>query len=478
MAEKLKILFTASEVDPFIKTGGLADVAGSLPQALKEMGHDVRVVLPEYSQLDDEYKNEMKHITDFQTEIVWRDKYVGVNKLENEGVPSYFIDNKYFFNRPSLYENDDKYLQFTYFTRAVLEMLPKIGFKPDIIHFNDWQTGLLALFLDDNYRKYNFYRDIKTLYTIHNLRYQGQFSPEIIDDILGIDHWHWDSGNIRNNGLVNFMKAGIFYADKINTVSKTYSEEIKYPYFGEGLDYALRMRSRDLTGIVNGISYKKFNPEDDNDIYYNYNKDNLVDKYKNKEMFQKEMGLPQKSGIPLIGIVTRLVEQKGIDLIRTIFAELIEEDMQFVVLGTGQKKYEDFFSEMSDRYPEKFAAKIKYDAALAQKFYAGLDLFLMPSRFEPCGLSQLISMRYGTIPVVKETGGLQDTVEPYDEFVDGGYGFSFANFNADDMLYTIRRALSFYHRPDIWEKLVKRAMSQDFSWKNSAKKYVELYRNL
>ncbi|MFW6266168.1 MAG: glycogen synthase GlgA [Halanaerobiales bacterium] len=479
MSRKLKILFVASEVEPFVKSGGLADVAGSLPQALRQMGHDTRVVLPEYGIMDDNFKRELEHVINFNTTVVWRNEYVGVNKLDNEGVPTYFIDNKYFFNRPTMYENDDKEVQFTFFNRAVLEMLPKIDFKPDIIHFNDWQTGIMALLLKDNYKRYNFYQDIKTVYTIHNLRYQGKFSYKIIEDVLGVDHWHWYSGNIRHDGLVNFMKAGILYADKITTVSETYAEEIKNPYYGEGLDYVLRMRDEDLNGIVNGISYDKFNPETDSSIYYNYNLENLEGKKKNKLKLQQEMDLPKREGIPLVGIISRLVEQKGLDLVVAVLEEaLYKEDMQFVLLGTGQRKFEEFFREMSLKYPEKVSTEIKYDAKLAQKIYAGSDMLLMPSRFEPCGLSQLISMRYGTIPIVRETGGLNDTVEPYDEFEDRGYGFSFANFNAHDMFYTMRRAFSFYRKKEVWQKLIKRAMKLDFSWNNSANKYNDLYQNL
>ena len=479
MPEKLKILFVTSEADPFVKTGGLADVSGSLPQALRKKGHDVRVVLPEYCIMDDKYKKKLEHITDFNIQIVWRNEYAGVNKLSNNGVPTYFIDNKYFFNRSTLYENDDKDVQFTFFNRAVLEMLPEIDFQPDIIHFNDWQTGILALLLADNYRQFDFYEDIKTLYTIHNLRYQGQFNPRIISDVLGINYWHWNSGKIRHNGMVNFMKAGIFYADKINTVSKTYAQEIKTSYFGEGLDYALRMRSPDLQGIVNGISYDKFNPAKDPDIYYNYDKNEIKDKYKNKEGLQKEFGLDINKDIPMIGIVTRLVEQKGIDLIIEIIEEVLnKENIQFVLLGTGRKKYEMFFENLAQKYPKKVGVKITYDAKLAQRMYAGLDMFLMPSKFEPCGLSQLISMRYGTIPIVKETGGLKDTIIPYNEYEDTGFGFSFANFNAHDLMYTIRRAVYFYTKIDTWSKLIKRAMKQNFSWKHSAQEYLKLYSSL
>ena len=474
----MKILFVSSEVAPFAKTGGLADVAGSLPQEIKAKGHDIRVVMPEYSQISDEYKLQFEHILHFKTNVVWRNEYVRINKMENDGIPVYFVDNKNYFNRGSMYENGDKDEQFAFFARAVLEFLPKIDFKPDIIHCNDWQTGPISIMLADNYRQYDFYRDIKTVFTIHNLRYQGQFSPRTLYDVLGVDEGHWFSGKIRHNGLVNYMKMGIMYADIVTTVSKTYAREIKTVYFGEELDYALKLRENNLYGIVNGISYKQFNPETDNNIYYNYNCDNLQAKYKNKECLQREMGLPVNKKIPVISMVTRLVEQKGLELIEEVIDELMQSNIQFILLGTGQPEYEGFFREKAAEYPEKLVANIKYDFALAQRIYAGSDIFLMPSRYEPCGLGQLISMRYGTLPVVKETGGLNDTVSSYNVETGKGYGFSFSDFDAHDMLYTLRRAIYFYNQSDVWEKLVKRAMNQDFSWKHSAKEYIKLYEQL
>lgn len=475
---KLKILYVASEVEPFIKTGGLADVAGSLPQEIRNMGYDIRVVLPQFKQIPDQYRNKAEHVTHFYTRVSWRSEYVGINKIINERVPTYFVDNEYFFARPWVYDSNDKHIQFTFFCRAVLDFIKEIGFKPDIIHCNDWQTGPLMLLLEDQYRDKKFYKDIQTVFTIHNLSYQGRFDFYIIDDVLGVDRLHWETGNIQHDGQINFMKMGIMYADLINTVSRTYAEEIKNTYFGEGLDYALRLRESDLTGIINGINYDSFNPETDDRIYYNYNKDNLEEKRLNKECLQEEMGLPENKNVPLIGVISRLVEQKGFELITAVFDELMKEDLQFVLLGTGEEKYEDFFKEVCVKYPKKAATAIKYDSGLAQKIYAGADIFLMPSRFEPCGLSQLISMRYGTIPVVRETGGLKDTVKPYNPNESTGYGFNFKTFNAHDMLYAVKRACSYYNDQVVWNKLMKRAMNQDFSWKNSAQKYIEFYNNL
>ncbi|HKL12956.1 MAG TPA: glycogen synthase GlgA [Halanaerobiales bacterium] len=478
MSDKLKILFVSPEVSPFIKTGGLADVAGALPRELKKRGHDVRVVLPEYKKIPDRFVMDFEHVTDFRMKMVWRDKYVGVNKLIYKDVPTYFIDNKYYFFRESIYENGDKGEQYAFFSRAVLEMINKIDFKPDIIHCNDWQTGPLSLMLKDNYQIYDFYRDIRTVFSIHNLAYQGKFDPSIVGDVLGVSNYHLTSGNIRHNNMVNFMKTGIMYSDIINTVSETYAEEIKNEYYGEDLDYILRMRDNDLYGILNGIDYEEFNPATDDRIYYNYDKENLDNKYKNKLSLQKDMNLKPDEDVPVISIITRLVEQKGIDLLPPIIDELMQQDLQFIILGTGQPQYEDFFRYISSRYPDKISANIKYDAKLAQKIYAGSDMFLMPSRFEPCGLGQLISMRYGTIPIIKETGGLKDTVIPYNEYEDTGYGFTFSDYNAHDLFYTVQRALSFYNEGDVWEELVKRVMVQDYSWEKSARKYEDLYSKL
>ncbi|WP_018247626.1 glycogen synthase GlgA [Orenia marismortui] len=476
--KKLKVLFVSSELSPFIKTGGLADVAGALPKELKKLVHDVRVVMPQYSQIPSKYIQNLEHLIHFRTRVVWRNEYVGVNKLDNKGIITYFIDNKSYFHRDNIYENEDKYLQFAYFCRAVLEMLPKINFKADIIHCNDWHTGPLSIMLKDNYQKYNFYKDIKTVYTIHNLRYQGVFSRRILEDVLGIDHKYWDLGVIEHDNCINYMKMGIEASDLITTVSNTYAKEIKTAEYGEGLDYVMRMNGDDLYGILNGISYKDNDPAVDNRIYSNYDIDNLEGKYENKIKLQEEMGLPQKADIPVIGLISRLVDQKGLDLIALVIDELMQEDIQLVMLGTGSFKYEEMFKEMSRLYPNKVAANIKYDATLAQKIYAGSDMFLMPSKFEPCGLGQLFSLRYGTIPIVRETGGLKDTIQSYNEVNGEGNGFSFTHYNEKDMLYTIKRAISFYYKREVWRKMVENAMKNDFSWTNSAERYIELYNKL
>ena len=474
----LKILFVSSEVVPFVKTGGLADVAGFLPQEIKEQGHDIRVVMPEYTRhIDDQYLMESEHITYFNTKVAWRNEYVGVNKLDNKGVPTYLIDNKEKFDRENLYENPDKHVQFAYFCRAVIEMLPKIDFQPDIIHCNDWQTGPLGAMLKTQYQDYDFYKNIQTIYTIHNLRYQGQFGLEILDDTLALD----DSllPKIEHENQINYMKAGISFADAVNTVSKTYADEIQTPYFGEGLDYVLRYRKHDLYGIVNGIDFDEYNPATDDRIYANFDSDDLAGKKENKLKLQEEMGLPKDEDIPVISIISRLVPQKGLDLIKSAIDELLQEDIQFVMLGTGNQEYEDMFREIEARYPNKVAANIKYDASLAQKIYASSDMFLMPSQFEPCGLGQLFSLRYGTIPIVRETGGLNDTIESYNEYTGEGNGFSFSDYNAEDMLYTIKRALNYYNNePEVWKELVKKAIDSDYSWYNSAQEYISLYNKI
>ncbi|MFW5976387.1 MAG: glycogen synthase GlgA [Bacillota bacterium] len=476
MSDKLKILFVAPEIAPYVKTGGLADVVSSLPKALQAKGHDVRSVMPEYAQIEDKYFKKTEHLMHFETKVGWRQEYTGINYL-NQDIPTYFVDNKYLFSRPSLYENGDRYLQFAFFCRSVLKMLKKIDFKPDIIHTHDWQTAPLSLMLDDNYED-KFYADIDTVFTIHNLAYQGKFEEKILYDVLDVDEEYWYYGDIRHDGLINYMKSGIMTADKITTVSKTYADEIKYPYFGEGLDYALRMRNDDLIGIVNGINYREFNPATDNRIYKKYDKNNIEKKFENKLRLQKEFDLKSDKEIPLMGVISRLVSQKGFELLLHIFDELMQEKVQFILLGTGQSEYEDRFLEMGRRYPEKTSINIKYDAELAQKIYAGSDMFLMPSRYEPCGLSQLIALRYGTIPVVRETGGLKDTVARVNEDGSRGFGFSFSNFNAHELLFEIKRGLKMFKNKDIWENIIFKAMSQDYSWQKSADKYLNLYYDL
>lgn len=476
--KKKKILFVASEADPFIKTGGLADVAGSLPQALREEGHDVRLVIPQYRQIPEKYTKRMESVCHFRTKLAWRDTYLGVNRLEEDGVPVYFIDNKYYFDRDSIYENGDKHEQFAFFSQAVLDMLPVIDFKPDIIHANDWQTGPLPLLFADRYRQQSFYQDIKTVFTIHNLKYQGQFAGHSAGDVLGVASHHWESGNIRHNGLLNYMKSGIMYADHITTVSESYASEIQTSYFGEGLDYSLRLRGDDLSGILNGISYDKFDPETNKNLAVRFSKGETDKKIANKVHIQQKLGLEVNGDKPLIGFISRMVEQKGLDLVKAVFDEIMAAGAQFLILGTGQREYEEFFKAKQHEYPDNLSVNIKYDAQLADQIYAGSDMFLMPSRFEPCGLSQLISFRYGTIPVVRETGGLNDTVVSYNEETGEGTGFSFSSYNAHDMLHTIERAVSFYDQKGIWNKLVNRVMNLDYSWHNSAKKYSKLYKQL
>ncbi len=476
--EKKKILFVASEADPFIKTGGLADVAGSLPQALIEEGHDVRLVIPQYKQIPEKYQERMESVCHFRTKLAWRDTYLGVNKLEEDGVPVYFIDNKHYFDRDSIYENADKHEQFAFFSQAVLDMLPVIGFKPDIIHTNDWQTGPLPLLFADRYRQQSYYQDIKTVFTIHNLRYQGQFAGHAAGDVLGVAPHHWESGNIRHNGLLNYMKSGIMYADHVTTVSESYANEIQTSYFGEGLDYALRLRANDLSGILNGISYEKFDPETNKNLAVRFSKGEIDKKIANKVHIQQKLGLEVNGDKPLIGFISRMVEQKGLDLVKAVFDDIMATGAQFLILGTGQREYEEFFKAKQLEYPDNLSVNIKYDAQLADQIYAGSDMFLMPSRYEPCGLSQLISFRYGTIPVVRETGGLNDTVIPYNEKTGEGTGFGFSNYNAHEMLHTIERAVSFYDQKGVWNKIVNRVMNLDYSWHNSAKKYSKLYKKL
>ncbi len=472
----LNILHVSSEASPFIKTGGLGDVVGSLPPALKRLSYDVRCVIPEYSQIPLQYRSRLEHLFHFQTRVVWREEYAGVNRTVHNDIPFYFIDNKEKFYRDSLYDCSDRHVQFTFFIRAVLEMLPKLDFKPDIIHCHDWQTAILPLLLQENYRQYDFYSDISTVYTIHNLKYQGVFGEEIIADTLGVDWEHWYNGNIRHDGNVNFMKTGINYADKITTVSSTYAEEIQTPEYGEGLDYALRMRGNDLEGIVNGIDYQEFNPALDDKIFASYDRENFAGKEENKRSLQRQMGLPIDLDKPLLGLVSRLVEQKGIDLLQEIGEDIADLGFQMVILGSGREDYEHYFRYLADQCPQKVAAAIKYDFTLAQRIYAGSDFFLMPSRFEPCGLGQMIAMRYGTIPVVRETGGLKDTVKSYREYEDKATGFTFSEYNSRALLTALKRVNKFAQNTGELRKFQKRIMQEDFSWENSARKYQQLYQ--
>lgn len=475
----VKVLIAAAEAVPFVKTGGLADVIGSLPQALKRTGVDVRVMLPKHEEIPEAFKTHMIPVARLTVPLGWRQQYCGVERLEYQGVTFYFIDNEYYFKRKGLYGHFDDAERYAYFARAVLESLPSIDFRPDIIHSHDWHTGMINVFLKAHYGHSPFYKDIKTLFTIHNLGYQGIFSNEILHDILGLDDSYLTSDKIEFYNAVNFMKAGLVYADLISTVSRTYAEEIQYPYFGEKLDGLLRARQADLTGIVNGIDYSIYDPATDEHIFANYTAKTVDAKQKNKTYLQQQVGLPVRRDVPMIAIVSRLVASKGLDLIEHILDELLaHEDIQLVVLGTGEEKYHRLFEHVAWQYPGKVSVNLHFDEKLAHKIYAGADIFLMPSLYEPCGIGQLIALRYGTLPVVRETGGLKDTVLSYNKYTGQGNGFTFANYNAHDMLYTIKRALGMFYDKPVWNQIIQNAMKSDYSWQESAKRYMELYKKL
>lgn len=473
----LKVLFVAAEAVPFIKTGGLADVAGSLPKALTAQGVDIRVVMPKYENIPAEYQQKMKHIGETTVNLSWRSQYCGVSKLTQDSVPFYFIDNEYYFKRSGLYGYDDDAERFAFFSKAVFEILPLIDFVPDIIHCNDWHAGMVSVFLKD---QYHFkYPKLRTVYTIHNLRYQGVFGKDIMGDILGLDWKHFHEGGVEFDGDVNYMKSGIVYSDFITTVSQSYAEEIKCPFYGERLDALLREKSHCLAGIINGIDYDVYDPRKDEKIYYKYSTENIYDKVENKVKLQEKLGLPQNRSIPMIGLVARLVAPKGLDLIAHVIEELISgENVQIVILGTGESQYEELFRNMAWKYPRKVSANIMFDNELAQQIYAAADMFLMPSQYEPCGIGQLIALKYGTIPIVRETGGLKDSVRAYNKYDGTGNGFSFANYNAHELLFAIKKALGAYDDKAVWQGIIKNAMKSDFSWQRSAKQYLKLYENL
>ncbi|MFZ5351153.1 MAG: glycogen synthase GlgA [Bacillota bacterium] len=476
--ERLRILFAASEAVPFAKTGGLADVAGTLPKELCRLGHDVRLVMPKYNSIPKQLVEKMEYVGHVYVDLGWRHQYCGVHKLQHDELTVYFIDNEYYFKRETLYGHFDEAEQFAFFSKAVLQILPFINFQPDIINCNDWQTGVTSLFLNSHFKNDDYYKNIKTVFTIHNLKYQGIFSKSVLPDILGLGWEYFTSDKIEYNDCVNFMKAGLVYSDIITTVSRTYADEIKHDFFGEGLNGVINSKADNLYGILNGIDYVENNPETDVRLYANYNSDMLEGKYINKKMLQRDLNLSEREDVPIIGIVSRLVDQKGFDLIARVFVELLELDIQMVVLGTGEYKYEEMFKWAAAAYPHKVSANLKYDSTLAQRIYAGSDIFLMPSLFEPCGLSQLFSLRYGTVPIVRETGGLNDTIKPYDENTGFGNGFTFSNYNAHDMLYTVKRAIYFYNQKEVWNKIIRNGMLQDFSWKKSAEEYIQVYLHL
>lgn len=474
----MKVLYVASEGVPFAKTGGLADVIGSLPLALKKQGVDVSVVLPKYSDIPVHFQDSMVCRKAYTVPLGWRAVYCGLEVLEYQGITFYFIDNEQYFKRPGLYGYWDDGERYAFFCRAVLEAVQYMDSVPNIIHCHDWHTGMIPVLLKAYYQDNGQYQDIRTIFTIHNLQYQGNFPAAILGDLLGLGTEYFTLDGVEFYGQVSFMKGGLNFADKLTTVSETYAREIQYPYFGERLDGLLRHRQERLYGILNGIDTECYNPGTDEKICAQYTWECLEGKLTNKTRLQQIMGLPEREDVPVIGLVSRLVRQKGLDLISHVLEEILSEDIQLVVLGTGENCFEDLFRDAARRHPNKVSANILFGTTLAHRIYAGSDIFLMPSQFEPCGLGQLIALRYGSIPVVRETGGLKDTIQPFNEYTGKGNGFSFANYNAHDFLYTLKRALKFYHQKSIWSGIVRNAMQCDFSWYKSAKKYQNLYQEL
>lgn len=475
----MKVLYVASEAVPFAKTGGLADVAGSLPKALKAEGVDVRVIMPKFGKIPEKFRDAMEHVYDGEIPVSWRSKYVGLDKIEHDGVIYYFVDNEEYFRREGFYGYGDDAERFSFFCRAVLNLLPAMDFWPDVIHTNDWHSGLVNVLLKLEHQGDERYEKIRTLYTIHNLKYQGVFPKDVMSDVLGLDWKYFNNGDLEFYDAVNFMKGGLIYADYISTVSKTYAKEIQYEYFGEHLDGLLRSRQDTLFGIVNGIDYDVYNPSTDKNLYEGYDVTTLDRKADNKVLLQKDLGLPISRRTPMVAMVTRLVAAKGLDLAVRMMDEILQhEDIQFVLLGTGDKEYEDWFKGLAWRFPKKVSANIYFSNQLAQRIYAASDIFLMPSNYEPCGIGQLIALRYGSVPVVRETGGLKDTIIPYDKYTKQGNGFRFADYNAHEMMYALKRALSAYENYEEWKQIVENAMNSDYSWKASAREYKALYEKL
>ncbi len=471
----MKVLYAASEALPFIASGGLADVAGSLPQALRKRLIGARVVMPLYDTIRRELKDSMTFITHISVPVAWRRQYCGIFEARAGGVIYYLLDNQYYFKRDRIYGHYDDAERFAFFSRAILEMIPYIGFKPDIIHCNDWQTAMTPVYYSTMYADQPGWENIKTVFTIHNIQYQGVYGMELIGDVLGMQPG--TEHIVEYNNCVNLMKGAIETANVVTTVSPSYANEILDPWFSHGLDNILEQRRFKLSGILNGIDVENYNPETDKNIFANYSAEKPANKAVNKAELQKLFNLPEKADTPVIGLVTRLVSHKGLDLIKGVMDELLATtDVQVIVLGSGDWQYEEFFKEMAGRYPQQLGLRLGFVPDLARKIYAGSDIFLMPSKSEPCGLSQMVALRYGSIPIVRETGGLKDTIT--DSGDNMGNGFTFSRYNAHDMLHTIRRAVEGYRNKDGWAVLVKRAMECNNSWNRSANEYIRLYKNV
>ena len=472
----MKILYATSEAVPFCKTGGLADVAGSLPPALAAEGAEIAVVLPLYQRVKERFGDQLKFECYDYVDLAWRHSYCGLFSLEREGVTWYFLDNEQYFRRPELYGYMDDGERFGFFSRAVVRMLPHFRFWPDVLHCNDWQTALVPIYLKDDGVREERFRSIRTVLSIHNIEYQGRYGRQTLGDLFGLDHGWADDGTILMDGDVNLLKGAILCADAVNAVSPTYANELKMPYFAHRLDGIMRRCGYKLSGVLNGIDVKRYDPATDSHIAANYTAEDMAGKQADKAELQKLMGLRQEPYVPIVGIVSRLVSHKGLDLVCEVLHDMMELPLQLVILGKGDRKYEEFFQWAANQYPGRMAVRLDYNEELSMAIYAGADLFLMPSRSEPCGLSQMIAMRYGTVPIVRETGGLKDTVTPYEAWRDSGNGFTFANYASSDMLYVIREAVYLYKDyPDAFARLRARAMACDFSWARSAGEYLHIY---
>jgi starch synthase len=475
----MKILYATSEAAPFCKTGGLADVAGSLPPALAAAGAEVAVILPLYQKVREQIGRELEFLGYDYVDLAWRHSYCGVFRLIRRGVTWYFLDNEQYFQRPELYGYLDDGERFGFFSHAVVRMLPHLSFWPDVIHCNDWQTALIPVYLKDDGVREDRLRSIRTVLSVHNIEYQGRYGLETLGDLFGLDHGWADDGTILMNGDVNLLKAAILCADAVNAVSPTYAEELKYAYFAHGMESIMRRCSYKLSGVLNGIDTVRYDPASDPNLAVHYDAGNVSGKAADKAQLQRVMGLQEAPEVPVIGMVSRLVSHKGLDLVCEVFHDIMELPAQLVVLGKGDQKYEEFFRWAARQYPGRMAARLDYSEEVAMTIYGGADLFLMPSRSEPCGLSQMIAMRYGAVPVVRETGGLKDTVHPYEAWRDSGNGFTFASYSSGDMLYVIREAVKLYRdSPDAFARLRLRGMEEDFSWKRSAGRYLHIYESI
>ena len=474
----IKVLFAASEAVPFAKTGGLADVVGTLPKALQKLKVDARIIVPLYGDVPETFRLQMRHIATETVQLGWRRQHCGLFQMEYEGIPVYFVDNEYYFRRKGLYNFYDEAERFGFFSKAVLDVLPRLDWIPDIIHCHDWHVGMIPVLLRSQYCRAPWCSTIKTLCTIHNLEYQGIFPQNVLGDMFNLDHDAKAVKGLEFYGMINFLKGGLEYADYIGTVSPSYAREIQTRYWGEKLDGVLARRSDRLVGIVNGIDNELYSPAKDAALFANFSTRSLKGKSVNKSRLQESLGLEQKADAMLIGIVSRLVKAKGFELVQRVLDEILAENVQLVVLGTGDPHFQDVFRDAARRYPGRVSTNIGYDDTLARRIYAASDLLFMPSQKEPCGVSQLIAMRYGCIPLVREVGGLQDTVDTFNPETNEGTGFSFTNYNAHDMLHVVRLAVQVFHDKKRWTKLVKSAMQAEHSWKTSAKEYLELYRRM